>query len=111
MSALRQCLKNPKIYLCLLAAVLLLATVDSFRAPSSQLTARVYVGLVRHVYQTAGRPIAKRWAQCRYVPTCSDYSIAAVSTHGIRRGLVLTMKRLMSCKASVPLGTVDPVPD
>ena len=111
MSTLQQRLKNPRTYLCLLAAVLLLATVDSFRAPSAQLTARVYVGFVKHVYQTAGRRIGKRWIQCRYVPTCSDYSIAAVSTHGIRHGLILTVKRLMSCKASVPLGTADPVPD
>ena len=111
MSALRQRLKNPRIYLCFLATVLVLATVDSFRSPSAQLTARVYVGFTKHVYQTAGRPIAKRWIQCPYVPTCSDYSIAAVSTHGIRRGLVLTAKRLMSCKPSVPLGTADLVPD
>ena len=111
MSALRQRLKNPRIYLCFLATVLVLATVDSFRAPSAQLTARVYVGVVKHVYQTAARPVVKGWIQCRYVPTCSDYSISAVSTHGIRRGLVLTTKRLMSCKPSVPLGTADPVPD
>lgn len=111
MSALRQRLKNPRIYLCFLATVLVLATVDSFRAPSAQLSARVYVGVVKHVYQTVGRPVVKGWIQCRYVPTCSDYSIYAVSTHGIRHGLVLTAKRLMSCKPSVPLGTANPVPD
>ena len=57
MSALRQRLKNPRIYLCLLVAVLLLATVDSFRAPSSQLTARVYVSIDAVTYARYGTPL------------------------------------------------------
>ena len=57
MSALRQRLKNPRIYLCLLAAVLLLATVDSFRAPSAQLTARVYVSIDAVTYVRYGIPL------------------------------------------------------
>jgi uncharacterized protein len=47
---------------------------------------------------------------CRYTPTCSVYSIQAVEKHGIRRGLVLSAKRLLSCDRSVPSGTPDPVP-
>ena len=47
---------------------------------------------------------------CRYDPTCSVYSIQAVQKYGIRWGLVLSVKRLLSCTRSVPFGTFDPVP-
>ncbi|MBE3096418.1 MAG: membrane protein insertion efficiency factor YidD [Planctomycetes bacterium] len=51
-----------------------------------------------------------RFVQCRYRPTCSEYSIEAVGRFGIRRGLVLTARRVMSCRPPVPRGTFDPVP-
>ena len=62
-------------------------------------------------YQWAGRPLIKDKVRCRYCPSCSDYSIEAVQTHGIRGGLVLTFQRLSSCDYSVPLETYDPVPE
>jgi putative membrane protein insertion efficiency factor len=57
-----------------------------------------------------GRPLLKDRVRCRYQPTCSDYSVEAVEKHGIRRGLVLTVRRINSCQTSVPMGTHDPVP-
>lgn len=46
---------------------------------------------------------------CRFVPTCSEYARQAVLTHGIFRGLGLTLRRLFRCH---PLcsGGYDPVP-
>ena len=45
---------------------------------------------------------------CRYLPTCSDYSIEALKTYGFVKGLLLSLKRIMSCH---PLGNCgfDPV--
>ena len=34
---------------------------------------------------------------CRYLPTCSDYSIEALKTYGLLKGLTLSLKRIMSC--------------
>tara|TARA_A100001015_G_C14936260_1_gene690620 strand:- start:1172 stop:1411 length:240 start_codon:yes stop_codon:yes gene_type:complete len=34
---------------------------------------------------------------CRYLPTCSDYSIDALKTFGLFKGLFLILKRILSC--------------
>ena len=34
---------------------------------------------------------------CRYLPTCSEYSIEALKTYGFIKGLLLSFKRIMSC--------------
>ena len=34
---------------------------------------------------------------CRYLPTCSEYTIEALKTYGFVKGLSLSLKRIMSC--------------
>ena len=34
---------------------------------------------------------------CRYLPTCSEYSIEALKTFGLFKGLYLSLKRIFSC--------------
>ena len=34
---------------------------------------------------------------CRFLPTCSEYSIEALRTYGFFKGIVLSLKRIMSC--------------
>ncbi len=34
---------------------------------------------------------------CRYLPTCSDYSIDAIKIYGLSKGLALCLKRVFSC--------------
>ena len=34
---------------------------------------------------------------CRYLPTCSEYSIDALKTFGLFKGLFLSVKRILSC--------------
>ena len=34
---------------------------------------------------------------CRYMPTCSEYSIEALKTFGFLKGLFLSLKRILSC--------------
>ncbi|MEP7362087.1 MAG: membrane protein insertion efficiency factor YidD [Acidobacteriota bacterium] len=106
---MRQCLKRPESYLAAVLLLLVLAGVDATREPSHQFTARAYVGAVE-AYQRYLRPASSMIFQCRYRPTCSEYSRQAVARHGIATGLRLTWNRLVSCRSSVALGTLDPVP-
>jgi len=108
MSPLWQRLKRPETYLIMLSIVILFAVLDSCRSPTNQVTGHLYVTGV-HVYQAIGRPLLKGRIQCRYQPTCSEYSIAAVRKYGLRQGFLLTVKRINSCTTKVPLGTPDPV--
>ena len=34
---------------------------------------------------------------CRYLPTCSEYSIESLKTFGLARGTFLSLKRILSC--------------
>jgi putative membrane protein insertion efficiency factor len=34
---------------------------------------------------------------CRYLPTCSEYSIETLKTFGFFKGLFLSAKRILSC--------------
>jgi|TARA_B100001093_G_C26341117_1_gene806105 putative membrane protein insertion efficiency factor len=34
---------------------------------------------------------------CRYLPTCSEYSIEALRTYGFLKGTYLSLKRILSC--------------
>lgn len=47
--------------------------------------------------------------RCRFTPTCSNYAIQALKTHGMIKGCWLTLKRILKCH---PLheGGYDPVP-
>ena len=41
---------------------------------------------------------------CRYMPTCSEYSIEALKTFGLIKGLFLILKRILSCHPIKILG-------
>ncbi len=108
-SALRERLRHPALYLATLGLLFLLTIMDATRAPERQILAKAYVETVR-LYQELGRPLLMGRVRCRYVPSCSEYSIAAVRRFGISRGLLLTERRLSRCTRDVPFGKSDPVP-
>ncbi|NLD75348.1 MAG: membrane protein insertion efficiency factor YidD [Acidimicrobiales bacterium] len=68
--------------------------------------ARAMRALVRG-YQAirAGRP-----SPCRYVPSCSEYAVEALETHGALRGGWLAARRIGRCNPWGGYG-YDPVPD
>ena len=46
---------------------------------------------------------------CRFYPTCSNYSIEAIRTHGAARGSLLALRRVCKCHPWND-GGFDPVP-
>lgn len=46
---------------------------------------------------------------CRYFPTCSEYAVEAIETHGILKGIWLSAMRLSRCHPFSKSG-FDPVP-
>ena len=46
---------------------------------------------------------------CNYAPSCSEYAAEALSTHGLWRGSMLSVRRLCRCHPFAR-GGIDPVP-
>lgn len=46
---------------------------------------------------------------CRFTPTCSEYMIEAINTHGVIKGIKLGIKRIKRCRPCGEMG-YDPVP-
>ena len=44
---------------------------------------------------------------CRYLPTCSEYSIEALKEFGLAKGTFLSLKRILSCQTIKFLGGGD----
>ena len=111
MPALRQLVKRRRLWIVIAAVALAAAAIfDWTRPPRQQASIRLYESVVIAPYRAIGRPVLSRFIRCRYAPTCSGYSVAAVHVHGFPRGLWLTAKRLLRCTPGVPFGTHDPVP-
>jgi len=63
--------------------------------------------LIIRIYQFFVSPILK--TNCRYLPTCSNYSLESFKEYGIIKGGYLSLKRISHCH---PFGGhgYDPVP-
>jgi len=67
----------------------------------------IFIALIRF-YQKAISPFLGK--NCRFIPTCSQYALEAISRYGVLRGGWLGIKRICRCHPWGKLG-YDPVPD
>lgn len=37
------------------------------------------------------------FSQCRFFPSCSDYFVDSIKQHGLLKGVLLGVKRILSC--------------
>jgi putative membrane protein insertion efficiency factor len=65
------------------------------------------IGLAK-LYQVALSPVLP--ISCRYSPTCSQYFIESLRTFGIFKGIILTIRRVVSCRPGGGCG-YDPIPE
>jgi uncharacterized protein len=72
----------------------------------AHLPARSIVFAIR-VYQKLLSPLLGN--NCRFSPTCSEYSAQAVGKYGVVRGGILAIKRISKCHPFHP-GGIDNVP-
>ena len=70
------------------------------------LPALLLVGVIR-VYQVVISPMTG--PTCKYYPSCSQYAVIAIRTHGALRGTGLALWRILRCNPW-SLGGVDDVP-
>lgn len=70
------------------------------------LPATVLIGMIR-VYQAVISPLSG--PTCKYYPSCSQYAIIAIRTHGTLRGTGMALWRILRCNPW-SLGGVDDVP-
>ncbi|MHA1109409.1 MAG: membrane protein insertion efficiency factor YidD [Alphaproteobacteria bacterium] len=63
-------------------------------------------GLIR-IYQLLISPVLP--AHCRYAPSCSAYALEALRSHGVARGGVMALRRILRCHPWGDHG-FDPVP-
>ncbi len=67
----------------------------------------VFYGLIRG-YQLFISPVLG--PRCRFYPTCSHYAQEVISQQGIRKGLWLSLRRLLKCHPFHP-GGIDIPPN
>jgi len=67
----------------------------------------VMIGLIKF-YQKAISPF--RPPSCRFLPTCSAYSLEAIQRFGAIKGGYLAIKRILKCHPFHP-GGIDLVPE
>lgn len=68
---------------------------------------RLFIGMIRF-YQGHISPLKKPC--CKYYPTCSQYGIEAIETHGAFKGVLLAVWRILRCNP-FSRGGYDPVPE
>ena len=108
-TGLRRWIGRPEAWLAALLALAILFGADALRPPRSQVSVRVFAASVDG-YHRYLHPLTGRFIRCRYKPSCSSYAVQAVRKYGIAKGGWMSLRRVASCRSSVPMGTEDPVP-
>ena len=62
-----------------------------------------------HIYRLFISPLTGK--NCRFEPTCSEYALTALKTHGVFYGSYLSIKRILKCHPFSRYSGYDPVPN
>ncbi len=68
---------------------------------------RILIGSIRFYQKNIS---AKTAPKCKYYPTCSNYAVEAIKTHGAFKGFFLSIWRILRCNP-FSKGGFDPVPE
>ena len=68
---------------------------------------KILIGII-HFYRKYLSGL-KRTPSCKFIPTCSEYGIEAISKYGAFKGGLLTIWRILRCNP-FSKGGYDPVP-
>lgn len=66
-----------------------------------------FLTIVIRIYQATLSPLLG--SCCRFHPSCSQYSLEAIETHGALKGIALAVRRVLRCHPFND-GGHDPVP-
>jgi len=73
----------------------------------SNLIKKILIGMIRFYRNYLSG--LKRYATCKYYPTCSQYAIEAIEKYGAIKGGFLAIYRILRCNP-FSKGGYDPVP-
>lgn len=66
---------------------------------------KIFLSLLK-IYQKIISPLFP--PSCRYYPTCSEYSVQAIKKHGVLKGLIKSIWRILRCNP-FSKGGYDPI--
>ena len=66
-----------------------------------KIIANILIGLIK-LYKMVISPYLA--PSCRYLPTCSEYTIECLKKYGLVKGIVKSIKRILSCHPIKVLG-------
>lgn len=69
---------------------------------------RLLLGLIRFYQRHISPALPPR---CRFIPTCSQYAVEAISRFGAARGALMALKRFLRCHPFYRGNIYDPVPE
>ncbi|MGX4644907.1 membrane protein insertion efficiency factor YidD [Holzapfeliella sp. JNUCC 80] len=67
----------------------------------------IFLGCIKF-YQTRISPLLPK--RCRFYPTCSQYTFKAIEKHGVIKGTIMGVSRILRCQP-FNKGGLDFVPD
>ena len=71
---------------------------------------KILIYLIKLYQKTISKEIGQKGIQCKYYPTCSEYTKIAIDRFGIIKGSSLAIKRIAKCNALAKSNQIDLVP-
>jgi uncharacterized protein len=69
----------------------------------------LYQKYISPFYHALGKSFFGTSFACRFTPTCSEYTKLAIKKYGIIQGVLLGVRRILSCHPYSKRPTFDPV--